>query len=91
MFAAAAVKEEIETALEQLDQQGIGYEILFLDAPDDGADAPLQRDPPPPSHAALRRASPPGRLLPVERQILQPLQERADYTINTALLSTAAE
>ena len=26
-------KEEIEQGLEQLDQQGISYEILFLDAP----------------------------------------------------------
>ena len=42
--------EEIEHALDQMDEQGVEYEILFLDAPD---------------------------------------EERADYTINTGLLSTS--
>ena len=81
-------KEEIEQGLEQLDQQGISYEILFLDAPDD---------------VLMRRYSETRRRHPIsiaegistreafakERQILQPLKERANYTINTALLSTA--
>ena len=81
-------KEEIEQGLEQLDQQGIAYEILFLDAPDD---------------VLMRRYSETRRRHPIsiaeglstreafakERQILQPLKERANYTINTALLSTA--
>ena len=66
-------KEEIEQGLEQLDQQGISYEILFLDAPDD---------------VLMRRYSETRRRHPIsiaegistreafakERQILQPLQ-----------------
>ena len=80
--------EEIEEALSQLDAQGIEYEILFLDAPDD---------------VLMRRYSETRRRHPIsiaegistreafakERKILKPLQERADYVINTALLSTA--
>jgi len=46
--------EQIEQALHQLDEQGIEYEILFIDAPGRCADAPLQRDPPPPSHQHCR-------------------------------------
>ncbi len=80
--------EEIEQALDQLDQQGVPYKVLFLDAPDD---------------VLMRRYSETRRRHPIsisegisareaflkERKILQPLKERADYTINTALLSTA--
>ena len=81
-------REQIERALDQLDQQKIPYKILFLDAPDD---------------VLMRRYSETRRRRPIsisegiptreaflkERQILEPLRERADYTINTALLSTA--
>ena len=80
--------EEIEKALDLLDQQGIAYEILFLDAPDD---------------VLMRRYSETRRRHPMsisdglstreafrrEREILQPLKERADYSINTGLLSTS--
>lgn len=80
--------EEIEKALYQLDEQGIFYEILFLDAPDD---------------VLMRRYSETRRRHPIsitdgistqeafirERKILEPLRERANYTMNTALLSTA--
>ena len=80
--------EEIEVALSQLDAQGIEYEILFLDAPDD---------------VLMRRYSETRRRHPMsisdglstreafrrERGILQPLKDRADYTINTGLLSTS--
>ena len=80
--------EEIEQALHKLDEQGILYKILFLDAPDD---------------VLMRRYSETRRRHPIsiseglstreaflkERQILEPLRVRADYTINTALLSTA--
>ena len=81
-------RESIEQALEQLDQQGVRYEILFLDAPDE---------------VLMRRYSETRRRHPIsiaeglstreafrkERAILQPLKERADYTINTGLLSTS--
>ena len=80
--------EEIEEALSQLDAQKIEYEILFLDAPDD---------------VLMRRYSETRRRHPMsisdglstreafrrEREILQPLKDRADYTINTGLLSTS--
>ena len=78
--------EEIEEALSQLDAHRIEYEILFLDAPDD---------------VLMRRYSETRRRHPMsisdglstreafrrEREILQPLKDRADYTINTGLLS----
>ena len=81
-------REEIEAALQQLDAQNTPYKILFLDAPDD---------------VLMRRYSETRRRHPIsisdgistreaflrERQILQPLKDRADYTINTGLLSTA--
>lgn len=80
--------EEIEQALRQLDEQNVAYEILFLDAPDD---------------VLMRRYSETRRRHPIsisdgvsmkdafahERQILEPLRARANYTIDTALLSTA--
>lgn len=80
--------EAIEQALAQLDAQEAPYKILFLDAPDD---------------VLMRRYSETRRRHPIsisegistreaflkERQILKPLQERADYVIDTALLSTA--
>ena len=81
-------REQIETALQQLDDQETPYKILFLDAPDD---------------VLMRRYSETRRRHPIsiaegistrdaflkERQILQPLKERANYTINTGLLSTS--
>ena len=80
--------EEIEKALGLLDKQGISYEILFLDAPDD---------------VLMRRYSETRRRHPIsiaegistreafqkEHQILRPFKERANYIIDTALLSTA--
>ena len=81
-------REEIEEALQQLDEQNTPYKILFLDAPDE---------------VLMRRYSETRRRHPIsiaegistreafakEHKILKPLQERADYVINTALLSTA--
>ena len=81
-------RKQIETALQQLDEQKTPYKILFLDAPDD---------------VLMRRYSETRRRHPIsiaegistrdaflkERQILQPLKERANYTINTGLLSTS--
>lgn len=81
-------REQIETALQQLDEQKTPYKILFLDAPDDV----LMR-----RYSETRRRHPisiaegisPRDAFLKERQILQPLKERADYTINTGLLSTS--
>ena len=61
--------EEIERALDKLDEQGVDYKILFLDAPDDVLMRRYSRDPPPPPHQHLPRAFPPGR----------PLQRNAKY------------
>ena len=80
--------EQIEQALDQLDQQGISYEILFIDAPDDV----LMR-----RYSETRRRHPISiseglstrEALAKERQILKPFRERADYIMNTELLSTA--
>ena len=85
---AGRSSEEIEKALGLLDKQGISYEILFLDAPDD---------------VLMRRYSETRRRHPIsiaegistreafqkEHQILRPFKERANYIIDTALLSTA--
>ena len=81
-------REQIETALQQLDEQKTPYKILFLDAPDDV----LMR-----RYSETRRRHPisiaegisPRDAFLKERQILQPLKERANYTINTGLLSTS--
>ena len=81
-------REQIEAALQQLDDQKTPYKILFLDAPDDV----LMR-----RYSETRRRHPisiaegisPRDAFLKERQILQPLKERADYTINTGLLSTS--
>ena len=80
--------QEIEQALDQLDQQGVPYQILFLDAPDEVL---MHR------YSATRRRHPISisegvsmqEAFAREREILRPLQQRADYTINTELLSTA--
>ena len=88
MSAGCHTSEQIEQALDQLDEQGIDYEILFIDAPDDV----LMR-----RYSETRRRHPISiaegistrEALAKERQILQPFRERADYTINTEFLSTA--
>ena len=81
-------REQIERALDQLDQQKIPYKILFLDAPDDvlmRRYSETRRR----HHISISEGIPTREAFLKERQILEPLRERADYTINTALLSTA--
>ena len=81
-------REQIEAALQQLDEQKTPYKILFLDAPDE---------------VLMRRYSETRRRHPIsiaegistreafqkEHQILRPFKERANYIVDTALLSTA--
>ena len=81
-------RQEVQHALDQLYSQEIAYKVLFLDAP---------------NQVLMRRYSETRRRHPIsidegipteqafarERQILEPLRARADYTIDTALLSTA--
>ena len=79
--------EQIEQALHQLDEQGIEYEILFIDAPDD---------------VLMRRYSETRRRHPLaadtdsleeavkkERAMMAPVKERADFVIDTSRTSTA--
>ena len=80
--------EEIVQALSKLDEQGQPYKILFLDAPDDVLmrrySETRRRHP-----ISLSEGLPMREAFQKERTILQPLKDRANYTINTALLSTA--
>ena len=81
-------QQEILEALDQLDLQQTPYKILFLDASDDV----LRR-----RYKETRRRHPISlaenistqEALAKEREILRPLQDRADYIIDTSLLSTA--
>ena len=79
--------EQIEQALHQLDEQGIEYEILFIDAPDD---------------VLMRRYSETRRRHPLcsdsvsleaavrrEREVMAPVRAQADFVIDTSRLSTA--
>ena len=78
-------KEEIEQGLEQLDQQGISYEILFLDASDDVL---VKR------YKETRRTHPLAGLGRVdegirkERKALEFLKKDADYILDTSQLLT---
>lgn len=81
-------REEIREALAQLDLQQTPYKILFLDA----SDEVLCR-----RYKETRRRHPisqtedisTAEALSREREILQPLLDRADYVIDSTLLSTA--
>ena len=81
-------RQEVREALEQLDLQRTPYKILFLDA----SDEVLCR-----RYKETRRRHPISQAediptveaLAKEREILRPLLDRADYVIDTSLLSTA--
>ena len=74
--------QETNEALEALDEKKMPYDILFLDA----SDAAIRR-----RYKETRRVHPMtiSEAITKERQILQPLRERAKYVIDTSLLSTA--
>lgn len=84
----ARSSEEILSALEQLDARKVRYRVLFLDADSEV----LER-----RYKETRRRHPMSMTLGIstveaierERKILKPLQERADFQIDTSLLSTA--
>lgn len=81
-------REAVETALQALDDKKMEYDILFLDA----SDAVIRR-----RYKETRRIHPMahGGQLPIdeairrEREILQPLRERAKYLIDTSQLSAS--
>ena len=80
--------QDVDNALAALDEKKVDYEILFLDASDDA----IRR-----RYKETRRQYPLtiSEGLPVqeaiarERQVLDPLRERAKYIIDTSMLSTA--
>lgn len=80
--------EQVEQALAALDEKQMEYDILFLDA----SDAVIRR-----RYKETRRVHPMAmsEKLPIdeairrERQILQPLRDRAKYMIDTSQLSVA--
>ncbi len=80
--------DEIVEALAALTEQNILYKILFLDA----RDAAVQR-----RYKETRRRHPissargisTSEAIAAEQAIVKPLQEQADYTLDTSILSTA--
>lgn len=80
--------QDVDAALAALDEKKVDYEILFLDA----SDAVIRR-----RYKETRRQHPLSISdgLPIqeavarERQVLQPLRDRAKYVIDTSLLSAA--
>ncbi len=79
---------EMEEALASLDEKRVDYEILFLDATDDVLERRYKetrrRHP-----ISLSKGVSVSEALTRERQILRPLFERANYIVDTSLLSTA--
>lgn len=79
---------EVEEALASLDEKRVEYEILFLDASDDVLERRYKetrrRHP-----ISLSEGIPVAEALTRERRILRPLFERANYIVDTSLLSTA--
>lgn len=81
-------RQEVQEALDLLDLQQVPYKVLFLDA----SDEVLCR-----RYKETRRRHPISQAediptveaLAKEREILRPLLDRADYVIDTSLLSTA--
>ena len=84
----ARTSDEIKQALAELDEMKVKYRILFLDA----SDEVLER-----RYKETRRRHPMSialglsttEALQKEREILQPLQRRAAYQVDTSLFSTA--
>jgi UPF0042 nucleotide-binding protein len=83
-----AASAQITDALHQVDAAGVRYKVLFLNA----SDEVLER-----RYTETRRRHPISLATGVstkegirqEREILKPLESRADYWIDTSLLSTA--
>ena len=84
----ARSSKEIEEALDWIDESCVPYQVLFLDA----GDEVLQR-----RYKETRRRHPisiaqgvsTSEAIAQERQILQPLFQRANYIVDTSLLSPA--
>lgn len=80
--------EEVSSAISNLDALKIDYKILFLDASDECLEhrfKETRRLHP----VSLSQGLPTADAITRERAILQPLFERADYVVDTTLLSTS--
>ncbi len=80
--------QQVQNSLQQLRQEGVQYRTLFLDA----GDEVLER-----RYKETRRRHPlsiqldisTSQAIRLEREIMRPLFEQADYIVDTSLLSTA--
>ena len=81
-------RQEVQAALDQLDLQQVPYKVLFLDASDEVLcrryKETRRRHP-----ISLTENIPTIQAIAKEREILQPLLDRADYVMDTSLFSTA--
>lgn len=84
----ARTSGEIMSALARLDEMRVDYRVLFLDAADDVLERRYKetrrRHP-----MSIIQGIPTAEAIRRERTILKPLQEHADYQIDTSLLSTS--
>ena len=81
-------RQEVQEALDLLDLQQVPYKVLFLDASDEVLcrryKETSRRHP-----ISLAENIPTIQAITKEREILQPLLDRADYVMDTSLFSTA--
>ena len=81
-------RQEVQEALDLLDLQQVPYKVLFLDASDEVLcrryKETRRRHP-----ISLTENIPTIQAITKEREILQPLLDRADYVMDTSLFSTA--
>ena len=81
-------RQEVQEALDLLDLQQVPYKVLFLDASDEVLcrryKETRRRHP-----ISLAENIPTIQAITKEREILQPLLDRADYVMDTSLFSTA--
>lgn len=80
--------DSVESALAELDERGIEYEILFLEATDDVIRRRYKETRRMHPICITERISMP-EALEKERKILHPLRKRAKYLMDTSMMSTA--
>lgn len=80
--------QQVQNSLQQLRQEGVRYRTLFLDAGDEVLERRYKetrrRHP-----LSIQLDIPTSQAIRLEREIMRPLFEQADYIVDTSLLSTA--
>jgi len=80
--------QQVQNSLQQLRQEGVRYHTLFLDAGDEVLERRYKetrrRHP-----LSIQLDIPTSQAIHLEREIMRPLFEQADYIVDTSLLSTA--